>query len=188
VRCGLCIPRTTITNDPAHATRWAEQVGRPIIYKTLGGAWHPEEGVLKIIYTSPVGDPVALGEPSLSLTAHMFQEQIVKKYEARAVVVGDHIFAVAIHADSPAGRVDWRADYDSHSYEVIELPPPIREGLLALHRKLGLVYGACDLALDTDGNWVFFETNQVGEWGWLAEECGIPVASALADILERGQL
>lgn len=186
-RCGLRIPRTTVTNDPDHAAQWAEELARPIIYKTVGGAWHPEDGQVKVIYTSPVDDPASLRDPSLTLTAHMFQEQITKQHEARSIIIGDQIFTVAIHAGSPAGRVDWRTDYDSHTYEVIDLPDHVRGGLVALHRELGLTYGACDIALDTQGDWVFFETNQVGEWGWLAEECGIPAASALADLLERGQ-
>jgi hypothetical protein len=30
-----------------------------------------------------------------------------------------------------------------------------------------------------------YETNQGGAWGWLAEETGLPVASALADLLQK---
>ena len=86
-----------------------------------------------------------------------------------------------------AGRVDWRTDYDSHTYETIELPRPVRDRLAALHRELGLTYGACDIALDSKGDWVFFETNPGGEWGWLAEECQVPAASVLAGILEKGR-
>jgi ATP-grasp ribosomal peptide maturase len=186
-RCGLTIPRTTITNDPQHAEQWARELARPVIYKTTGGAWHPEDGQVKVIYTSPVDNPATLRDPSLTLTAHMLQEQITKQYEARSIIIGNQVFTVAIHASSPAGRVDWRTDYDSHTYEVIDLPGPVRKGLVALHRELGLTYGACDIALDTQGDWVFFETNPGGEWGWLAEACGIPAAPALADILEKGQ-
>ena len=154
-------PAKTVTNDPEHAARWAEELDRPIIYKTVGGAWHPEDGQVKVIYTSPVDDPASLRDPSLTLTAHMFQEQITKQYEARSIIVGDQVFTVAIHSDSPAGRVDWRTDYDSHSYEVLELPDHVQGGFLALHRELELSYGACDIALDTEGDWVFFEfTNE----------------------------
>ena len=50
-------------------------------------------------------------------------------------------------------------------------------------RRLGLVYGAADLICDEAGNWVFLETNQSGEWGWLTAETGVPIATALADLL-----
>jgi hypothetical protein len=33
---------------------------------------------------------------------------------------------------------------------------------------------------------VFLETNQRGEWGWLSDETGEPVAEALADLMEAG--
>lgn len=118
----------------------------------------------------------------------MFQAQVSKAFEARAIVVGDKVFAVAIHADSARGRVDWRSDYDSHAYEVIDLPVRIRAGLVRLHRRLGLVFGAADLVCEPSGRWVFLETNQGGEWGWLADETGIPVAAALADVMDKGLL
>lgn len=120
------------------------------------------------------------------MTAHLFQEWIDKAFEARVVVAGQKVFAVAIHVDSAAGRVDWRSDYDSHRYEVIEPPEPVRSGLLSLHERLGPVYGASDFVITPEGDWVFLEVNQGGEWGWLAEGCGLPLASAVADLLEKG--
>lgn len=82
-----------------------------------------------------------------------------------------------------AGRVDWRSDYDSLSYSPLELPAEITEGLIRLHRALGLMYGAADLACDMAERYWFLETNQAGEWGWLAERAGLPIAWALADLL-----
>ncbi|GGS23655.1 hypothetical protein GCM10010252_73650 [Streptomyces aureoverticillatus] len=76
-----------------------------------------------------------------------------------------------------------RSDYDHLSYRVIALPEDVVSKLVALHRELGLVFGAVDLIRRPDGEWVFLETNQSGEWDWLAGETGIPVAAALADVL-----
>lgn len=184
---GLRVPETIITNDRDYARSWAAELGRPIIYKPVGGIWHPEAGEIRMIYTERVEDLGWLEEPGLHLTAHMFQEWVEKSHEARAVVVGDQVFTVAIHTDSPAGRVDWRSDYDSNRYEVVELPDEVREGLIYLHQRLGLVFGACDLIRTPDDKWVFLETNATGEWGWLEAHCGVPIAKTLADVLERGQ-
>lgn len=186
-RCGLKIPPTIITNDPDAGAEWAEELGSPIVYKTVGGAWHPEDGVVKVIYTSPVTDPASLRDEALTYTAHLFQEHTAKLYEARAIVVGDRVWTVAIHTDTPSGRVDWRTSYDDHEYQVIDLPGPVQDGLLELHANLGLTYGAADLAYDADGDWVFYETNQAGEFGWLTDACGIPVAEAIADQLQKGR-
>ncbi|WP_050369514.1 ATP-grasp ribosomal peptide maturase [Streptomyces acidiscabies] len=182
---GLSIPKTLITNEPEHAHQWAKELGRPFIYKPLAGIWHADEGQIRVLYTSPVTNPDDLLDPSLERTAHLFQEQVDKDHEARAVVVGDRVFTVAIDAATERGRADWRSDYDALTYRVIELPDDVSAKLVTLHKRLGLAFGAVDLIRDAAGQWVFLETNQSGEWDWLAEETGIGVAGALADILTK---
>lgn len=186
VQAGLRVPRTIITSDPKSAHDWALGLGRPVVYKPLSGAWHADEGQVRLIYTTPVTDPGELLDPAIGHTAHMFQEQIDKQCEARAIVVGSQVFAVRIDARTEAARQDWRADYDGLSYAPLKLPPDIELGLLDLHSRFGLAYGAADLICDRSGQWVFLETNQSGEWGWLAAETGVPVAAALADLLAGG--
>lgn len=182
--CGLRIPETIITSDPAAATDWAATLGRPVVYKPMSGSWHADEGMVRVLHTTLVDDPSSLGDHAIARTAHLFQEAIwPKAFEARAVVVGEQVFAVRIDANSEQGRVDWRSDYDSLSYSPLELPAEITEGLVRLHRALGLMYGAADLACDMAERYWFLETNQAGEWGWLAERAGLPIARALADLL-----
>jgi ATP-grasp ribosomal peptide maturase len=184
---GLAIPRTLVTSDPHAAHAWATGLGRPVVYKALGSFWHADEGRVRALYTSQVEDLGTLLDPALSLTAHLLQEEITPKLcEARAVVVGTAVHAARINAGSERARVDWRSDYDALTYTLIDLPDEVARGLVRLHRRLGLVYGAADLVCDTRGRWFFLETNQRGEWGWLAQEAGLPVAAAVADVLEAG--
>jgi ATP-grasp ribosomal peptide maturase len=183
---GLHIPETLITSDPQGAYEWATDLGRPIIYKPLSGVWHADEGQLRVLYTSTVQDPHELLDQRISLTSHLFQERIDKACEARAVVIRDQVIAVQIDAGSDAARADWRADYDSLTYTPIALPAEVSSALVELHQRLGLVYGAVDLARDVQERWIFLETNQRGEFGWLGEETGLPIAAAVADLLEKG--
>jgi ATP-grasp ribosomal peptide maturase len=180
---GLRIPQTIITSDPRTAYDWARQLDRPVIYKPLDGIWHADEGQVRVIYTSRVHDLNELLDPALGKTAHLFQEAIPKKFEARVTIVGTQVFAVRIDAGSPAARTDWRSDYSALAYSRIELPQTVAAKLIELHQRLGLVYGAVDLICDEADKWVFLETNQAGEWGWLAAETGVPIAAALADLL-----
>jgi ATP-grasp ribosomal peptide maturase len=182
---GLRIPETLITSDPRGAYEWATDLGRPVIYKPLSGVWHADEGQLRVLYTSSVENPHELLDQRISLTAHLLQEQIQKTCEARAVVIRDQVIAVRIDAESDDARADWRSDYDSLTYTPITLPTAVSSALVELHQRLGLVYGAVDLACDVQERWVFLETNQRGEFGWLGEETGLPIAAAVADLLEK---
>jgi hypothetical protein len=37
-----------------------------------------------------------------------------------------------------------------------------------------------------EGEWVFLEVNPNGQWAWLQDETGLPIASAIADALVKG--
>jgi hypothetical protein len=101
-------------------------------------------------------------------------------------VVGDRIFAAAIHAKSDAARVDWRADYDALDYSIIEPPESVATGMLAFLRVFGLSFGAFDFAITPSGDWIMFECNPAGQYGWLEGALGLPITAALADLLAKG--
>lgn len=69
------------------------------------------------------------------------------------------MFAVRLDAGSESARQDWRSDYDALTYAPMELPRDTAAALMALHQRLGLVYGAVDLIGTTSGEMVFLETN-----------------------------
>ncbi|MDL4775315.1 ATP-grasp ribosomal peptide maturase [Actinomadura xylanilytica] len=183
---GLAVPATLITSDSQAAHDWATARGGPIIYKPMGGIWHGDEGKVRVLYTTRVEEPESLLDPAISRTANLFQEEVPKAFEARAVVVGNRVFAMRIEAGSERAAIDWRSDYDSLTYGELHLPAETCGKLVELHQRLGLVCGAVDLICDPDGRWVFLETNQGGEWGWLTQETGSPIAAAIADELTRG--
>jgi hypothetical protein len=99
-------------------------------------------------------------------------------------VVGKRHFAVAVHAHSVATRIDWRTDYGALTYDVIECPTEITEQAHAFLTAAGLTYGAFDFIVTAETeDYIFLECNSAGQWGWLAEECGLPIAEAIADEL-----
>lgn len=184
-RVGLEIPDTLITSDPQAAYDWAKALGRPVVYKPLGGIWHGDEGRVRVLYTTAVRDLETLRDPAICRTAHLFQEQVPKAFEARAVVVGHRVFAMRIQAGSERAAMDWRSDYDALTYDDLHLPADTAAKLVELHRRLGLVCGAADLVCRPDGRYVLLETNQAGEWGWITAETSAPIAAAVADELTR---
>lgn len=115
---------------------------------------------------------------------HILQELVPKQHEVRLTVVDGHFFAARIDAASEAARIDWRSDYYSISYSAMETPAGIRSPVRALLQSLGLRFGALDLIVDPDGQWWFLECNPNGQWAWIEEETGLPIAAAIADALE----
>ncbi|RNL83981.1 ATP-grasp ribosomal peptide maturase [Halostreptopolyspora alba] len=184
-RCGLAVPDTLVTNDPVEAQRWASRLDGPVVYKPLGGVRHVEEGTSTVVFTTTV-EVEELADPALALTAHCLQAWVDKDHEARVTIVGDHMFAVAIHADSSPAHQDWRRDYTTHRYTTVDVPSDIRVGLRRYMATWGLSYGAADFVITPEGEWVLLEVNPNGEWGWLAYHCDLPIAATLADLLEKG--
>lgn len=179
---GMNVPRTLVTNSPEQAQKFACDVGRTLIYKVFEPPTLPDQ---KVIFTSVV-DPDELTDPSIGLTAHLFQEQIPKEFDARITVIGDACFGVAIHSESSAARIDFRADYDSVTYRPLPLPGELPHQLRAYLDRFGLAFGAFDFAVTTEGQYYFLECNPNGQWGWLEDETGIPMAEAFAKYLAEG--
>ncbi|WP_169747923.1 hypothetical protein [Pseudonocardia acaciae] len=90
---------------------------------------------------------------------------------------------MAIDADSPRARIDWRADYDALRYSPIEVPAEVRTGMLDYLRAFRLHYGAFDFVIRPSGEWVMLECNPSGQWLWLHHMAKLPIPGALADLL-----
>lgn len=177
-RVGLTVPATVVTNDPREARAFATKYG-PIIYKPL------TSGILdnnRVIYACPV-DPAALDD-SLTVTAHLFQQQVPKAYELRVTVVDGEMFTARIDALTERGKQDWRADYRNLRYSVDKLPEDVADKVRRYLRLRRLRFAALDFVVTPAGEHVFLEANPNGQWAWIEHETGLPIAAAIADALE----
>ncbi|WP_217206207.1 ATP-grasp ribosomal peptide maturase [Streptomyces sp. AC550_RSS872] len=185
VRAGLTVPRTVITNDPSAARALADEVGE-IIYKPLSTPVLPE-GVAagRLLYTAVVTPEHLAEAEGVTATAHMFQERVKHTGAVRLTVVDGQMFAAAIQAATDAARLDWRADYSALTYEVVSVPEAVRRGVVSLMAALGLRFGAFDFLVTTEG-WTFLEVNPNGQWAWIEDRTGLPIAAAIATALAPG--
>jgi glutathione synthase/RimK-type ligase-like ATP-grasp enzyme len=55
--------------------------------------------------------------------------------------------------------------------------------LLSFVRRLGLMYGAIDMRRTPDGDHVFLEVNPAGQWLFVEQRTGQPIAARIADLL-----
>ncbi len=179
-RCGLTVPRTLITNDAEAVRRFADYAPHGLVTKVLGANIIHEDGHRKFASTSRVDVADLTG---VEHTAHQFQDWVPKAYEVRLIAVGTEQFAVGIHTDDPDAHLDWRTNYDALTYDSVRIPERIADQVRAFMALAGLMFSALDFVVTPDGDWVFLESNSVGQYGWLTPTLGTAVSDAIADHL-----
>lgn len=187
-RCGLTVPDTLVTNRSAAVRRFIDGLGGQVVVKPLGFSVVFEAGHGRPVYTHVLTADDLADLRGVEATAHLFQRYIAdKQFEVRLTVVGERMFAAAIHAHSDHGRVDWRAEPSSPTYTVLDVPDHVAAGVRAFMAGFGLVFGAHDFAVDDTGTWWWFECNASGQFGFIEAATGLPISEALADLLETDQ-
>ena len=150
-----------ITNSLDAVRRLAAESPAGVVRKSLGPNTVAEGGQLTVAFTHRLTTTGLADLSGVNATATQAQHWVNKTHEARVVVVGERMFTILIRASSDASRVDWRAHYPALSYEWVDTPPTIENGLRSYLAELGLVYAAIDFAIDADGRWVFLEFQQL---------------------------
>jgi len=100
--------------------------------------------------------------------------------------VGGTLYPAAIRSVAGNGLVDFRMTVGDAQLSSEVLPKAISDGLLALLERLGLVYGAIDMRRTPDGEYYFFEVNTAGEFLFIEDRTGQPIAEAIANWLSQG--
>jgi glutathione synthase/RimK-type ligase-like ATP-grasp enzyme len=174
---GFEIPTTLITNDPEAARAfWREHPGE-VIHKqfiALPQSWREtrrlreeDEAQANAIVYAPV----------------LFQRNVPAIADLRVIAIGAHIFAAAADVRGGEYPQDVRMNVNVH-YASHDLPDDILDKIRTLMRRLGLTYGALDFRLTPEGHYVFLEINPVGQFLYIENDTGQPIAAALAETLD----
>ncbi|TCP57051.1 methyltransferase of ATP-grasp peptide maturase system [Tamaricihabitans halophyticus] len=131
---GLRVPRTLVTNDADKARNFVAELGRAVC-KPFGGAGITDSDGTRQVYATLVV-PEQCVDQNIARTMHLFQEWVPKVHEVRLTVVADQFFATRIDSGSPESYLDWRADYDSLTYSIVQTPSSIRSAVGKLLRRL----------------------------------------------------
>jgi MvdC family ATP-grasp ribosomal peptide maturase len=182
---GLEVPRTIVTNDPAHARDFHAAHGGDVVAKMLTPLSTSMDGSSPFVHTSAVTAEDLEHLDGLRYSPMVFQERVPKARELRVAMVAGRAHVGAIDASrSERGQVDWRRSLPGECrWAPGTIPADVTERLRRLLEALGLVYGAVDLIVTPDERHVFLEVNPGGEWGMLERDLGLPIAAALADAL-----
>lgn len=182
--CGLEVPDTLITSDPAEARAFAA-VG-PTVIKPLGMIMLIDGEDTSLGHTHLLTNDDLADLSGIELGPHLLQRWVEKEHEVRLNAVGDQLFAAQIHAGTEATRIDWRRDSTALSYAVTDVPDEVRAGVLRYMKAFSLRFAAFDFVVRPDHRWVFLEANTAGQYGWIEHETGAPISRALTDELAGG--
>lgn len=170
---GLRVPDTIFGNDPQRIRDFIDRwVNHGVIYKPHRVSEWEEDGHRFLLHTRPIS-PDDFSDHEFKLCAGIYQEKIKKKYELRIHILGRFVRAIKIDSQINAeAQNDWRsANPSSLTYEVVTLPDELQTRLLKLLGSLGAVFGIVDGIVTPEGDFVFLEVNEMGQFLWVDAYC-----------------
>jgi glutathione synthase/RimK-type ligase-like ATP-grasp enzyme len=180
-RAGLKTPHTLISNRPAKAAAFIDQLGETecAVKPLISTGVQNEEGYrLPLTTTMPKGHPL----DAVALAPNIFQPYISKAAELRCVVIGKKVFSAKIDSQASAlTSKDWRGG--KYQMEPYTLPEQVEVSLLRLMDSFDLNFASADMILTPEGEFVFLELNPNGQWLWLERDLGFPLVASMADLL-----
>ncbi len=184
-RLGLPVVPTLVTNEPERAREFFAACGGEMIYKPLRGMVYMQDGAEYCVYTSRVGaDDLERCLDSVRHAPCLFQRLVHKKHELRITVMGERVWTAAIFSqERPDAVLDYRHVSAELRHEPVFLPPRLEAACVEMTHRLGLRSSQIDMIVTPDDEYVFLELNPNGQWAWIEEMTGLPLATALVDEL-----
>lgn len=166
---GLRIPETLVTDDAAEARGFvASRPAGGIIYKPFYTFhWH-SAGKRRHTVTTPVTEADLDAPEQLAWCPGIFQVFVPKASELRVAVFGRTCVAVRISEQDP---IDWRLRQADMKVEPCVLPEAVERKIHRLMDGLGLAMGMIDFIVTPEGEHVFLEVNEQGQFLWVEEMC-----------------
>ncbi|MFD0726909.1 ATP-grasp domain-containing protein [Lysobacter brunescens] len=193
-RMGFRVPPSLISDDKSAVLAFREAMGGDIVFKTMESPFlaadevEDDERVAHGIGTTRIEAGHEGMLDAVSALPCFFQRHVPKRHEVRATVIGNRLFAARIHSqDDERTRVDFR-NYDAPvRYEAARLPEEVERRCLAFVHSYGLTYGAIDLIVDHEDEYVFLENNPGGQFLFVEQRVpALAMLDAVADCLRAG--
>jgi glutathione synthase/RimK-type ligase-like ATP-grasp enzyme len=174
---GLRVPRTLVTTQAQAARAFVQELGLgQVVFKAFLASieeWRETRLV----------EAEDLQRLDLLRYAPVIFQEYIPGVDLRITLVGEQVFAAEIDARHSSYPVDMRMVIGEGKVRAVDLPAELGERLLALQRRLGLVYGAVDMRRSDDGEYHFLEVNPAGQWLFVEERTGLPISQAHAALL-----
>lgn len=183
---GFSVPETIITNELGslqHLFAGGDVIAKPMKQSLI----EDDIGLSRVIYTTSISSIGEIDPHDLRVVPVIFQRRIDKRIDLRVTVVESNVFAVAINSQKlEVTQTDWRhSSVTDLEHDVFEIPEQIGEKCIEIVHRLNLRFGAIDMALDRFGTYWFLECNPNGQWAWIENRTGLPIAAAIVSAMEN---
>ena len=188
VQLGLTVPHTLISTSPEKVQGFYTAYNRQIIYKPQRYIQVDGDERVDLIYTNLVDEEKSTHFDEVRFVPSLFQNYIPKASELRITVISNNVLTVQIHSQElKIAEHDWRrANSTELRHTPYNLPEEISRKCVALVQSYGLAFGAIDMILTPDGEYVFLEMNPNGQWAWIEQRCPeIHIREALIELLVK---
>ena len=183
-RAGLAIPATMLGKFPIDADIIEEELGFPVIVKTLRGT--RGTGVLKCEDRNQFEDLAGLLESAEAKADFLFQHYVRSSHgrDVRVLVIGGRVVA-AMERRAPPGH--FKSNVSLGGVGVAHTPTGEMAELAARAADaLGLEIAGIDILFDEDG-YRICEANSAPGFQGLERACGIDVPNAIFDWIEASR-
>ncbi|HEY0553280.1 MAG TPA: hypothetical protein VGG20_03385 [Thermoanaerobaculia bacterium] len=185
---GFKTPDTLYSNDPKQIRAFIQRHGGEIIFKPLRGlSWQGEKSTWTS-FTSRLTEAQLVEDDLLRSAPGIYQELISKAFELRVTAMGHCLLTAKISSqDTERGKLDWRRAPGEIKATPFDLPPRITDLCLCIMERLGIVFGCFDFIVTPEGDYVFLEVNEAGQFLFLEEQTGLPFLDRFSDFLLSGR-
>lgn len=188
MKLGINVPATLVTNQYAPIVHFLKSHSDCII-KPMDYSGFLHEGEQYACFTRHINlETVESLRESIHLAPVFIQKRIEKCAEYRVTLIGKKSFVCRIeatHLNDVDVNLDWRATSpDKLNHFEDSLPKEYINKLHEMLRLLGLNFGAFDVIRDNAGDLYFIELNPNGQWYWVEQLTGMPMADAMVKLME----
>ncbi len=176
--CGLKVPETLWSNDPAEIVQFWESHGRRAVIKMFEGTekvWQPTRAITPEMVSAPA---------HFRFSPSIVQEYVDGEREYRITLFGEHVFAAETRVGASRyefdTRIDTKTERQKHTAD-----GRLVDGLRAFMSRVGLRYAAFDIREDARGQPVFLEVNPMGQFLYLDRCHGGEILRAFCSFIEQ---
>lgn len=180
-RLGLAIPPTLITNEPDELLAFVSENGPCVVKSLYGGLYATAKDTL-LLYTSPLTPHDLERSETVRNFPIVCQKLLQKRYELRATVVRDRVFAVKIDSQAhPETQLDWRVqNCELACTSPILLSEELSQACVRLVNAFDIAFASMDIVVAKDDTHYFLDLNPNGQWAWLDHHHDLGIAEAIA--------